>query len=84
MNGDLPASKGQYPVCLPISYRSLTIPGGNRAHAAIKPGHSIGVGEFMLAVASRRSQLGMLLATVLGVSISPAAGQSYTPEQEQA
>ena len=26
----------------------------------------------------------MLLATVLGVSISPAAGQSYTPEQEQA
>jgi hypothetical protein len=26
----------------------------------------------------------MLLATVVGVSISPAAGQSYTPEQEQA
>ena len=26
----------------------------------------------------------MLLATVLGVSISPAAGQTYTPEQEQA
>ena len=26
----------------------------------------------------------MLLATVLGVSIGPAAGQSYTPEQEQA
>jgi hypothetical protein len=26
----------------------------------------------------------MLLATVLWVSISPAAGQTYTPEQEQA
>jgi hypothetical protein len=26
----------------------------------------------------------MLLAGVLGVSISPAAGQTYTPEQEQA
>jgi hypothetical protein len=38
----------------------------------------------MLAVASRRIQLGMLLAGVLGVSIGPAAGQGYTPEQEQA
>src|ERR1041384_4075354 len=38
----------------------------------------------MLAVASRRSQLGMLLAAVLSVSISPATGQTYTPEQEQA
>ncbi|WP_426532637.1 hypothetical protein [Bradyrhizobium sp. McL0615] len=37
-----------------------------------------------MAVASRRSQLGLLLATVLGVSISAAAGQTYTPEQEQA
>jgi hypothetical protein len=26
----------------------------------------------------------MLLATVLGISVGPAAGQSYTPEQEQA
>ena len=26
----------------------------------------------------------MLLGSILGVSISPAAGQSYTPEQEQA
>ena len=26
----------------------------------------------------------MLLAGVLGISIGPAAGQSYTPEQEQA
>jgi hypothetical protein len=26
----------------------------------------------------------MLLATALAVSISPAAGQTYTPEQEQA
>ena len=37
-----------------------------------------------MAVASRRIQLGMLLAAVLGVSISPAAAQGYTPEQEQA
>ena len=29
-------------------------------------------------------QFGLLLATVLSVSISPAAGQTYTPEQEQA
>ncbi|UPJ48806.1 hypothetical protein IVB30_38345 [Bradyrhizobium sp. 200] len=28
--------------------------------------------------------VGWLLATALAVSISPAAGQSYTPEQEQA
>jgi hypothetical protein len=26
----------------------------------------------------------MLLASVLGISVGPAAGQSYTPEQEQA
>jgi hypothetical protein len=38
----------------------------------------------MLAVASRRIQLGMLLATALLASIGPAAGQTYTPEQEQA
>jgi len=38
----------------------------------------------MLAVASRRIQLGILLAAVLAVSISPAAAQTYTPEQEQA
>ena len=35
-------------------------------------------------MASRRIQLGMLLASVLGVSVGPAAGQTYTPEQEQA
>ncbi|UPK05156.1 hypothetical protein [Bradyrhizobium sp. 170] len=29
-------------------------------------------------------QLGWLLAVALSVSISPAAGQTYTPEQEQA
>ncbi|KRR10223.1 hypothetical protein [Bradyrhizobium valentinum] len=29
-------------------------------------------------------QLGLLLAAVLQVSIGPAAGQAYTPEQEQA
>jgi hypothetical protein len=38
----------------------------------------------MLAVASRRIRVGILLATVLGISTSPAAGQGYTPEQEQA
>jgi hypothetical protein len=38
----------------------------------------------MLAVASRRIQFGVLLATALAVSIAPAAGQTYTPEQEQA
>jgi hypothetical protein len=38
----------------------------------------------MLAVASRRIQLGILLAAVLALSISPAAAQTYTPEQEQA
>ena len=38
----------------------------------------------MLAVASRGIQLGMLLAFALGISISPAIGQGYTPEQEQA
>ena len=37
-----------------------------------------------MAVASRRIQLGVLLATALAVSIAPAAGQTYTPEQEQA
>ncbi|WP_213288786.1 hypothetical protein [Bradyrhizobium sp. sGM-13] len=29
-------------------------------------------------------QLGLLLAAALAVSISPAVGQTYTPEQEQA
>jgi hypothetical protein len=38
----------------------------------------------MLAVASRRIQLGLPLAVALLVSISPAASQTYTPEQEQA
>jgi hypothetical protein len=38
----------------------------------------------MLAVASRRVQLGMLLATALLASIGPATSQTYTPEQEQA
>ena len=42
------------------------------------------MGEFVLAVASRRIQLGLLLATALALSISPVAGQTYTPEQEQA
>jgi hypothetical protein len=29
-------------------------------------------------------QFGLLLATALSVSVGPAAGQTYTPEQEQA
>ena len=37
-----------------------------------------------MAVASRRIQFGVLLATALAVSIVPAVGQTYTPEQEQA
>ena len=37
-----------------------------------------------MAVASRRIQLGMLLATALLASLGPAASQTYTPEQEQA
>ncbi len=33
---------------------------------------------------ARNFQFGLLLATALSVWISPAAGQTYTPEQEQA
>jgi hypothetical protein len=33
---------------------------------------------------SRNFQLGLMLATALAVSLWPAAGQAYTPEQEQA
>jgi hypothetical protein len=33
---------------------------------------------------ARNFQFGLLLATALSVSIGPAAGQTYTPEQEQA
>jgi hypothetical protein len=38
----------------------------------------------MSAVRSSKSGFGLMLATLLSVSISPAAGQSYTPEQQQA
>ena len=38
----------------------------------------------MLAVRSRNFQLGLMLATALLVSMWPAAGRAYTPEQEQA
>jgi len=38
----------------------------------------------MFVVRSRMFQIGLLLAAGLSVSIGPAAGQGYTPEQEQA
>jgi len=38
----------------------------------------------MLAVQSRKFQLGLMLATALSISMWPAASQAYTPEQEQA
>ncbi|QWG19303.1 hypothetical protein KMZ68_05440 [Bradyrhizobium sediminis] len=38
----------------------------------------------MLAVRSTKFQLGLMLATVLSVSLWPAAGRAYTPEQQQA
>ena len=41
-------------------------------------------GGFMFAVRSRKFQLSLLLAMALLVSIGPAAGQAYSPEQEQA
>ena len=37
-----------------------------------------------MAVRSRNFQLGLMLATMLSVSIWPAVSQAYTPEQEQA
>jgi hypothetical protein len=38
----------------------------------------------MLAVRSRNFQSGLMLAAVLSVSMWPAAGEAYTPEQQQA
>ncbi|QWG24331.1 hypothetical protein KMZ93_05295 [Bradyrhizobium sediminis] len=38
----------------------------------------------MLAVRSTKFQLGLMLATVLSVSMWPAAGRAYTPEQQEA
>jgi hypothetical protein len=38
----------------------------------------------MLAVRSRIFQCGLILAAALAVSMSPAASQNYTPEQQQA
>src|ERR1700710_17093 len=38
----------------------------------------------MLAVRSRMFQFGLVLAAALPVSMSPAASQDYTPEQQQA
>jgi hypothetical protein len=41
-------------------------------------------GGFAMAVRSGNFQLGLLLATALAVSLWPAAGRAYTPEQQQA
>jgi hypothetical protein len=38
----------------------------------------------MLAVRSRMFHFGLVLAAALPLSMSPAASQSYTPEQQQA
>jgi hypothetical protein len=38
----------------------------------------------MLVVRSRMFQFGLMLAAALPVSMSPAASQGYTPEQQQA
>jgi hypothetical protein len=38
----------------------------------------------MLVVRSRIFQFGLMLAAALSVSMSPAASQGYTPEQQQA
>jgi hypothetical protein len=38
----------------------------------------------MLAVRSRIFQFGLMLAAAFSVSMSPAASQGYTPEQQQA
>ena len=38
----------------------------------------------MFGVRSGNLQLGLMLATALSVSVWPAAGQAYTPEEEQA
>lgn len=37
-----------------------------------------------MAVRSGKFQLGLMLATAVAVSIWPAAGRAYTPEQQQA
>ena len=41
-------------------------------------------GEWMTIFRAGHFQFGLLLATALSISIGPAAGQAYTPEQEQA
>ena len=41
-------------------------------------------GGFMFALRSSKFELGLMLATALSVSMWPAAGKAYTPEQEQA
>lgn len=38
----------------------------------------------MFALRSSKFQFGLMLATVLSVSMWPAAGEAYTPEQQQA
>jgi hypothetical protein len=42
------------------------------------------MGGFMISVQSTLSQCGLMLATVLSVSLLPTAADAYTPEQQQA
>ena len=58
--------------CLRIPIRSPTIP------------PNFALGGWMTIFRARNFQFGLLLATALSISIGPAAGQTYTPEQEQA
>jgi hypothetical protein len=58
--------------CLRILIRSPTIP------------PNFGLGGWMTIFRAGNFRFGWLLATALAVSISSAAGQTYTPEQEQA
>jgi hypothetical protein len=58
--------------CLRILIRSPTIP------------PNFALGGWMTIFRAGDFQLGLLLAVALLASIGPAAGQTYTPEQEQA
>jgi len=46
--------------------------------------HQRGLGGFMSVVRSRGFQFGLMLATVLSVSILPTTSHAYTPEEQQA
>jgi len=58
--------------CLRFLIRSPTIP------------PDFGLGGWMTIFRAGNFRFGWLLATALALSISPVAGQTYTPEQEQA